>query len=158
MLTNIKQKIWCIITKTKKEVLTKLGGLIVADFEVEMFIASGLGAFFSIFFLYNYARVRKITTDLKKYKKIIISSKGIGIREIAEKILNYNVAMKLSIEGDKLIFQDKLSLSSLSWGKMYIITAEESNINLYYRNTLGFYNVYKFETREMENIIKIIVS
>ena len=126
--------------------------------EIEMFIASGLGAFLAMFFIYNYARVRKITTDLRKYKKIIIPSNGISLREIAEKILNYHVAMKLSIEGDKLIFQDKLSLSSLSWGKMYIITAEENKINLYYRNTLGIYNVYKFETREMENIIKIIVS
>ena len=127
-------------------------------FEIEMLIASGLGAFFAISCIYYYARVRKIPTELEKYKKIIVPSSGLSIKEIAEKILSYNVAMKLSIEGDKLVFQDKLSFSSLSWGKMYIITAEENNITLYYRNTLGIYNVNKFDLRKMKNIINIIIS
>lgn len=112
--------------------------------------------FLFFFSLYKYVRVRKIPTDLKKYKKITIPSNGITIKEIGEKLLSSNNVIKLSIEGENLIFQDKITLSSTTWGKMYIVTTDDKNIFLYYRNTLGVYNFNKYDLREMKNIIEFI--
>ena len=118
-------------------------------------------ALFTIIFIlpiFLYVRVKRIPSNLKKYKKIIIPSNGMSIKEIADKLLNYNVVIKPRIEDEKLIFQDKIYLSSASWGKMYIITTEQNNLTLYYRNSLGIYNVNMFDLREMKDLIEVIVS
>lgn len=107
--------------------------------------------------MFTYVRTRKVPSSLKKYKKVTIPNKGMNIKEIADKLLTYNLVIKVRIEDDKLIFQDKLSLSSVSWGKMYIITAEEDRLTIYYRNALGIYTSYKKDLREMKDFIELIV-
>ena len=108
--------------------------------------------------IFFYVRVKRIPSNLKKYKKIIIPSNGMSIKEIADKLLNYNVVIKPRIEDEKLIFQDKIYLLSPSWGKMYIITTEQNNLTLYYRNALGIYNVNKSDLQQMKDLIEAIVS
>lgn len=125
---------------------------------LEIFVFMVLFAIIFLLPIFLYVRVKRIPSNLKKYKKIIIPSNGMSIKEIADKLLNYNVVIKPRIEDEKLIFQDKIYLSSASWGKMYIITTEQNNLTLYYRNSLGIYNVNMFDLREMKDLIEVIVS
>lgn len=107
--------------------------------------------------MFLYARLKKIPTKLKKYKNTIITNnKSLNIKEIADKLLNYNVAIKVRLDDEKLFFQDKVSL--FSWGKMYIVTVEKNKLTLHYRNVLGIYNINKSDLREMKDIIEIIVG
>lgn len=108
--------------------------------------------------LFLYVRVKRIPSNLKKYNKVIIPSNGMSLKEIADKLLSYNVVVKPRIEDEKLIFQDKINWSSASWGKMYIITTEQNNLTLYYRNALGIYNVLKSDLLEMTDLIEVIVG
>ena len=117
-------------------------------------IALGLYIFASICYIY-YIKARKIPTDLKKYKQVVIPSNGLSLKEIADRLTVYNVTMKLSIEGEKLLFQDKLTLRSSS-GKMYIVTVDQNNLTLYYKSVLGFLTLGKLDIYLIKSILEII--